>query len=735
MVWPDFGSTNVCVSFWGANCMTDLGRVSPEGEAPVNPYSLLEAVNRSSDTAHTAWLIFILIMTYLMIAVAGVTHTNLLLETPVSLPILQVDIPLTQFFQFSPLVLAMFHLGVVSQLVLLARKALEFDHAIRLLEPTDKRSHPLRLELHNMFFVQAIAGPHRSKIMGGFLHGMSWLTLVILPVVLLLYIQIVFLPYHDEIITWTHRIVLVADILFLVLIGVFLMRAETSFFKAFFRTTAAHPFSFLVTTIVLGIVTTFSFFVATIPGERLDTISQALYWKMASDDQDTSTPKYYSGFVVPLIPVDSEGALFGIFRRNLVVTDADLVTDKDVTEGEATLKLRNRDLRYAKLDRSDMHQADLTGADLTDASLDGTDLRNATLQCAELNVLRLKNDRKRAKCVRAVSTNFARAELSGALLTGIDARGANFEEAILEDADIGESLLAGANFSQARLDKANMTGGVEAAGANFAIASIQGTNLNGARLYGADFRWARMQAAILDYARLEGALLEGADLEAASLYKARIQGADFNGAKLGAADLRAAKIWMTLPPASTAVDLIDLGGATIDPLDDASAKSIQKAIAALESQSLERRVTESLAKLLDKKTMNAWNGTPQQRSWELLVGNSSSQSSTNVPAPQPADPDGSGDTSRFGAPSQSAAASTFYTQQLTEHLETMVCRVRWINGAVATGVALRAIAPQFRGDLSVIDERLSGEECIAAQGVPARVVRELQTTADRSRDR
>ena len=51
------------------------------------------------------------------------------------------------------------HLGLMSQLVLLARETLEFDHAIRLLETTDKRTHPLRLELNNFFFVQAIAGP------------------------------------------------------------------------------------------------------------------------------------------------------------------------------------------------------------------------------------------------------------------------------------------------------------------------------------------------------------------------------------------------------------------------------------------------------------------------------------------------------------------------------------------------------------------------------------------------
>ena len=126
--------------------MADRARHTPESETPVNPYSLLEAVNSSSDAAHTGWLIFLAIMTYLMIAVAGVTHEALLLETPVQLPILQVDIQLKQFFQFAPIVLVLFHLGILAQLVLLARKTLEFDHAIRFLETSDRRTHPLRLE-------------------------------------------------------------------------------------------------------------------------------------------------------------------------------------------------------------------------------------------------------------------------------------------------------------------------------------------------------------------------------------------------------------------------------------------------------------------------------------------------------------------------------------------------------------------------------------------------------------
>ena len=77
--------------------------------------------------------------------------------------------------------------------------------------------------------------------MSTFLHGMSWLTLVTLPVVLILYIQVVFLPYHNVTITWTHRVALLVDLAALPLIGVFMLRTEASFFQAFRGTTRNIP--------------------------------------------------------------------------------------------------------------------------------------------------------------------------------------------------------------------------------------------------------------------------------------------------------------------------------------------------------------------------------------------------------------------------------------------------------------------------------------------------------------
>ena len=698
--------------------MSDFGRGAPDAEIPVNPYGLLDAVNRSSDTAHVAWLIFLGIMTYLTIAVAGVTHTNLLLETPVSLPIFGVDIPITQFFQLAPVILVLFHLGVVSQLCLLARKTLEFDHAIRLLETSDRRTHPLRLELHNFFFVQAIAGPHHSSVMSAFLHGMSWLTLVILPVVLIIYVQVVFLPYHSELITWTHRIALLADIAMLVLIGVFLTRAETSFFRAFWRNTAAHPVSFAVTSCVIGCVALFSFFVATIPGEFLDRLSQPLFRSVAGPDAQ-KPPRYYSGFMVPFLVSNHDGALFGIFRRNLVVTDADLVTDKDVTPGERTIMLRGRDLRYARFDRSDLHQADFTGADLSHASFYGTDLRDAWMQCGEINELRLRGNRADAECVQAVGTDFTRADLSGARMQGIDARGARFEEASLIGSELVEALLCGANLAQAHLEKAAL-GGARADGANFALASLQGGDLKGARLTGADFRSASMQGATLDFARLQGTMLQDADLEGASLYKAKLHGADLSRAVVRASDLRGAAVWMAKPPDAGASDLVDLSEISLRAPDEKDRQALLDDLAGIDSATLREQVESLVAPLIDEEAVKAWEKSPELQSWDHLVYSSATDAGLQ---PRPVS------TVSLGAEPVAAPAS--YRTRITQHLNGLICRARWSSGAVATGVARRALTPYFRGDAVAIYDYLNRDDCSASKGIPEDLLRDLGAAVER----
>lgn len=676
--------------------MTDLSGGLPDGETPVNPYSLLEAVNKSSDTAHTGWLIFLGIMAYLMIAVAGVTHKDLLLEKAVELPVLQVEIQLAQFFQFAPLILVLLHLGLIAQLVLLARETIELDRAIRMLETTERRTHPLRLELNNFFFVQAIAGPQRSSVMSAFLHGMSWLTLVIIPVVLLLYIQVVFLPYHDVGITWTQRLLLISDIAILILIGVFLARTETSFFQAFAKTSIQHPFSFLTTALLLVAAAIFSFVVATVPGEALDRIIS----RTPIGGQQGKASASAAGFKLPFVGASLDGTLFGVFRRNLVVTDTDLVSDKDQTPGEPSLSLRGRDLRYARLDRSDLHQADLTGVDLQGASLVGTDLRGALLQCADINELLLSQDHGAARCTAARNASFSRARLAGAQMLGLDARGSSFEEANLEGAQLSYARLTGANFSSANLEKADLTGGVDAQGANFLIAVLHGADFNGAQLQFADFSSASMQAAQLAYAQLQSAVMRDVDLEGASLSNARLEGADLSGAKLAATDLRAAHVWKTEPPKPDATGLSDLSELSIAQPTESDVSRLQAMLEKIENKTVRGQVRDALAALLDPSESAKWNGSTGQAGWQALA---------------------------------SSATTSPDKARLTDALMTLMCKARWSNGSVATGIARRAQSPQFRGDLVAIYDRLKSTDCPASGSVLSKVQKSLATAADIAR--
>jgi uncharacterized protein YjbI with pentapeptide repeats len=677
--------------------MADLARGAGEPDTPVNPYSLLEAVNSSSDTAHTGWLIFLAIMTYLVIAVAGVTHETMLLDTPLQLPILQVNIPLKQFFQFAPIVLVLFHLGIVAQLVLLARETLEFDHAIRMLESSERRNHPLRLELHNFFFVQGVAGPQRSAVMSMFLHIMSWLTIVILPVILLLYMQLSFLPYHDVATTWINRIALTVDVAMLLLIGVFLLRVETSFFQAFWRSTATHPVTAFVTSAVLAAVVYLSFFAATVPGESLDRISRDMHaWSKGVDAGHVQQ----SGFMLPFLSPRADGTLFGVFRRNLVVTDSDLVSGRR-RSGDKTLNLRGRDMRFAKLDRADLSGADLTGAQLDGASLVGANLQNAWLNCAELELLLMRDDRDGAKCPSARGADFSRADMSGAHMAGVDLRGAKLEEANLSDAELANAMLSGASFSSAHLEKADLTGGVQAQGTNFLNASMQGADLTGAQLQFADLSSAALQGAVLNFALLQSAVLRDADLEAASLQHVKLQGTDMGGMKMTGADLRGATIWMTSPPEWDTTGLADLSELAIRPLDETEQASLKAAVESVPDTAARARSREAMVPIAG--SAKTWVGTADQLRWQSWSG-------ASPPPP---------------------AAS--YKSDLTTYLTKLMCSARWSDGSIATGVARRAVAPPFRGDVTAVYDGLRTETCAASKTLPAKLMRDLTVAAEQAR--
>src|SRR5262245_53640512 len=337
----------VGAGLWGKPMTDTAAAPALDGDTPVNPYSLREAVDRASWSASLAWLVLLGSTAYLMLVLAGVSHRDLLLDADLTLPIVQAKVPLTRFFILAPILFVFVHLVVIGQMALLARKSLAFAEAIRLLEVSDERSHPLRHELASFFLVQAIAGPERSRVIGAFLHVLGWLSLVLVPVLCLLYLQMVFVPYHAVGITMLHRAGVVADLLVVGLIGVFLVRSETSFLQAVRRVARQYPFRLLIAGAVFAAVAGSSLFIATIPGERLDRAGQ-----IAAARQPDSASLLGQALPVLTLAIGNAGALF---PRNLLVTDLDLSA---ANASGVPLSLRGRELRFARFDRSNLRGAD-----------------------------------------------------------------------------------------------------------------------------------------------------------------------------------------------------------------------------------------------------------------------------------------------------------------------------------------------------------------------------------------
>ena len=171
--------------------------------------------------------------------------------------------------------------------------------------------------------------------------------------------------------------------------------------------------------------------------------------------------------------------------------DTDLGADED-----AKVVLRERNFRFALLNRSDFHRADLAWADLRGAQMWKT---------------------------------FAKGKLKDAQL-----QGAFLKEAQLQGAQLSSAQLQGADLSKAQLQ-----------GAELSYAKLQGADLRGAQLQGADLQWRPASGRGFERGPASGCRFEGAQLQGAILASAEIWLVNFppgladqSPAPLGLADLK-----------------------------------------------------------------------------------------------------------------------------------------------------------------------------------------------------
>ncbi len=183
----------------------------------------LEAIKKAVDDAAAVggglWLSYLFVLFYLAVAAGAVTHADLFFENPVKLPFLNIELPLLAFFFLAPILFLVVHAYTLVHLVMLTDKAKRFHQALydpeRKVKPSTREA--FQWQLPSNIFIQFLAGPAnlREGLFGCALRAIAWITLVIAPVLLLLMMQIQFLPYHSLFIAWTQRIALLVDLILL----------------------------------------------------------------------------------------------------------------------------------------------------------------------------------------------------------------------------------------------------------------------------------------------------------------------------------------------------------------------------------------------------------------------------------------------------------------------------------------------------------------------------------------
>jgi hypothetical protein len=450
----------------------------------------LDEANGASDPASSAWLAFLALLTYVVVTLASVSHKNLLLNSPVRLPIINADIPLVGFFQYAPALFLLVYLSLLVQHVILARKYRKFTDAITSYEMEMGTEQPARERVDSYVFSQIAAGPKPNLITKFMMQLIVYVTFSVLPIITLLYFQIKFLPYHDVSITYWHRIAVMLGFAMLILLTPLMQNTGPTRRRWDIKVGPqaeaweASGTQVLLVLFLLPLVVGFSWLIATVPNEWIDRrlgFVAPTSVRVGPEDEAKLLNPLVRRVIYDRLPNDDDK---GWWRRWLLSYRVLVVEDTDLGAGEGVnVVLRERNFRFALLSRSDLHRADLAWADLRAAQMWKT-LAKGKLKDGQL-------------------------------------QGAFLQEAQLQGAQLNSAQLQGADLSKAQL---------------------QGAELNYANLQGADLRGAQLQGADLSYANLQGADLRGAQL----------QGCKLDAVHLQSADLSSADVWLVNFPSDLA---------------------------------------------------------------------------------------------------------------------------------------------------------------------------------------
>ena len=382
-----------------------------------------KALDSAVNIARGLWFTFLSLSAYLIIAVGSVTHRDLFLETPVRLPLLNAELPLVTFFWVAPLMYLVIHGYLLVHLSFMADNARLYFGLVDktgLDEKSKQQGVFAAAQLHHSANVAGAATIHAS-VMGLLIHAVVVLTVIIGPVLVLLLMQLQFLPYHSIGVTMAQRFLIFID-----MAVVLLFWPEIAGPAATTRIKLYRNFVWAC----MAAIILFSGFVATFPGEK--NYESAFFINRTS----AINRFFFRGAISEVT-----GNRASWFSDTLALANRDFIAlEEDKIDGvDQTVSLRGRDLRDAVLTRADLRKADFSGADLAFADLSEARLQGARFDCPSSKIR--QGQKSTTNCTSLSNAILSKAEMAGASLQGAE----------LQKVTMSGTPLAKANFRDAKL--------------------------------------------------------------------------------------------------------------------------------------------------------------------------------------------------------------------------------------------------------------------------------------------
>ena len=182
----------------------------------INAKDSLNTVNSASGIVRALFTGFMFISAYVIIVIASTDDMQLLRFSPIKLPLLDTEINLKGFYTWMPWLYIIIHAHLLLLVTFLDNKLTHFKNILRTIDSSE-RTH-LREQLHVLSITQYLSGRH-TGLLGISISTLFWVSLVFLPILLLLAMQIDFLPAQEIEIVWNQRFSILIDTLFIFLWG------------------------------------------------------------------------------------------------------------------------------------------------------------------------------------------------------------------------------------------------------------------------------------------------------------------------------------------------------------------------------------------------------------------------------------------------------------------------------------------------------------------------------------